>query len=90
MDAAGILSTTKKMDAARKLLDWAVSPEANELYAKNFAIVAIPGIQHKLEHIHGDIEGMLARNDFGYAASQRDTILADWSRRFDAKSEPKK
>ena len=90
MEAAGIVATTKKLDAAKKLLDWAVSPEANELYAKNFAVVAIPGIQHKLEHVPGDVEGMLAKNDFAFAASQRERILGEWSRRYDAKSEPKK
>jgi iron(III) transport system substrate-binding protein len=90
MEAAGIVATTKKLDAAKKLLDWAVSPEANELYAKNFAVVAIPGIQHKLEHVPGDVEGMLAKNDFAFAASQRERILGEWSRRYDAKSEPRK
>jgi len=90
MEAACIVATTKKLDAAKKLLDWAVSPEANELYAKNFAVVAIPGIQHKLEHVPGDVEGMLAKNDFAFAASQRERILGEWSRRYDAKSEPKK
>jgi iron(III) transport system substrate-binding protein len=90
MEASGIIVTTKKMDAARKLLDWSVTREANELYAKNFAVVAIPGIQHKLEFIAGDVESQLARNDFAKAASQRDTILAEWTKRYDGKSEPKK
>jgi iron(III) transport system substrate-binding protein len=90
MEASGIIVTTKKMDAARKLLDWSVTREANELYAKNFAVVAIPGVQHKLEFIAGDVEAQLARNDFAKAASQRDTILAEWTKRYDGKSEPKK
>jgi iron(III) transport system substrate-binding protein len=90
MEAAGIVAATKKMDAAKKLIDWAVTQQANELYAKNFAVVAIPGIQHKLEHINGNIESMLARNDFALAASQREKILGEWTRRYDGKSEPKK
>jgi iron(III) transport system substrate-binding protein len=90
MEASAILVTTKKMDAAKKLLDWSVTREANELYAKNFAVVAIPGIQHKLEFIAGDVEAQLAKNDFARAAAQRDTILAEWTRRYDGKSEPKK
>jgi iron(III) transport system substrate-binding protein len=90
MEASGILVTTKKLEAAKKLLDWSVTRQANELYAKNFAVVAIPGIQAKLEFIAGDVEAQLARNDFAKAAAQRDTILAEWTRRYDGKSEPKK
>jgi iron(III) transport system substrate-binding protein len=32
---------------------------------------------------------MLAKNDFQWAAANRDRILAEWTKRYDAKSEPK-
>jgi iron(III) transport system substrate-binding protein len=89
MEAAAITSTTKKTDAARKLLDWSLSEGANKLYAENFAIVALPGIQAKLENIQGDVEQMLAKNDFQWAAANRDRILAEWTKRYDGKSEAK-
>jgi iron(III) transport system substrate-binding protein len=89
MEASAIMSTTKKADAARKLLDWSVSEPANKLYADNFAVVAIPGIQAKLENIQGDVEQMLAKNDFQWAAANRDRILAEWTKRYDGKSEKK-
>lgn len=89
MEAAAIMSTTKKTDAAKKLLDWSVSEPANKLYADNFAVVAIPGIQAKLENIQGDVEQMLAKNDFQWAAANRDRVLAEWTRRYDGKSEKK-
>lgn len=89
MEAAAIMSTTKKTDAAKKLLDWSVSEAANKLYADNFAVVAIPGIQARLENIQGDVEQMLAKNDFQWAAANRDRILAEWTRRYDGKSEKK-
>jgi iron(III) transport system substrate-binding protein len=89
MEAAAIMSTTKKTDAAKKLLDWSVSEPANKLYADNFAVVAIPGIQAKLENIQGDVEQMLAKNDFQWAAANRDRILAEWTKRYDGKSEKK-
>jgi len=90
MEAAAITSTTKKTDAARKLLDWSLSEGANKLYAENFAIVALPGIQAKLENIQGDVEQMLAKNDFQWAAANRDRILAEWTKRYDGKSAPKR
>jgi len=87
MEATAILKTTKKPDAAKALADWAISREANELYAKNFAIVALPGVQEKLQFVDGDIEQMLAKNDFAWAAANRERILAEWSRRYEGKAE---
>ena len=89
MEAAAIMATTKKPDAAKKLLDWSLSEGANKLYAENFAIVALPGIQAKLENIQGDVEQMLAKNDFQWAAANRDRILGEWTKRYDSKSEQK-
>jgi iron(III) transport system substrate-binding protein len=89
MEAIGIMSTTKQLDAAKKLLDWAVTEEANRLYAENFAIVALPGVQAKLEHIKGDVEKMLVKNDFAWSAANRDRVLTEWTKRYDGKSEKK-
>src|SRR5438093_13493091 len=44
LEASGIMKTTKKVDAARKLLDWLATPAAMELFARHFAVVAVPGI----------------------------------------------
>lgn len=90
MEAAAIMSTTKQAAAAKKLLDWSVTEEANKLYAQNFAIVALPGVQSKLEHITGDVEAQLGKNDFAWAAANREKILAEWTKRYDGKSEAKK
>jgi iron(III) transport system substrate-binding protein len=87
IEAAGIVKGTKHMDAAKKLMDWIVSKEANEAYAKNFAIVAMPGVAPKLEFIPTDLESHLVKNDFAFAAKNRDKILAEWQKRYAAKSE---
>jgi iron(III) transport system substrate-binding protein len=87
MEAASIMATTKNLDAAKKLLDWSVTEEANKLYAENFAIVAYPGVQAKLEHVKGDVEAMLGKNDFAWSAANRDRVLAEWTKRYDGKSE---
>jgi iron(III) transport system substrate-binding protein len=90
MEAVAIAKNTKKLDAAKKLVDWAISRPANELYAQNFAVVALPGLQPKLEFIPGDIEKMLIKNNFAWAADNRERILAEWTKRYDGKSEAKK
>jgi iron(III) transport system substrate-binding protein len=89
LEAAGIVKTTKKMDAARKLMDWVATKEANVAYSKNFAIVAHPEVKPALAHIPADLDKRLIKNDFGYAAKNRDKILAEWQKRYAVKTEAK-
>jgi iron(III) transport system substrate-binding protein len=87
IEAAGIVRTTKKMDAAKKLMDWVATKEANQAYSKNFAIVAHPEVKPALPHIPADLESRLIKNDFAFAAKNRDRILTEWQKRYAAKSE---
>jgi iron(III) transport system substrate-binding protein len=89
LEASGIMKTTKKLDAARELMDWLATPAAMELYSKNFAVLAMPGIAKPLEFVPADYEQRLVKNDFSWSAKNRDKILAEWTKRYDAKSEPK-
>jgi len=90
MEAFAIMKNTKKLDAAKKLADWASSRAAMTEYAKGYAIVAVPGIAQPLPNVPADYEKRLAKNDFAWAAKNRDRILAEWTKRYDSKSEPKK
>jgi iron(III) transport system substrate-binding protein len=87
IEASGIMKNTKKMDAARKLMDWIASKDANEAYSKNFAIVAHPDVKPSLAFLPADLETKLIKNDFAFAAGNRDKILAEWQQRYAAKSE---
>ena len=87
MEAYGIMKGTKKLDAAKKLADWAASPAAMEEYAKNYAIVAIPGMAKPLPNIPANYEKMLLKNDFVWAAKNRDRILEEWNKRYNEKAE---
>jgi len=89
MEATAVMKTAKQPEAAQKLADWAVTAEANKLYAENFAVVAYPGIAAPMEFVQGDIQKMLSKNDFTWAAENRERILGEWSKRYDGKSEPK-
>src|SRR5436309_1100476 len=90
LEAFGIMKGTKKLDAAKKLADWASSKDAMLLYGKNFAITAQPGVAAPLANVPADYEKRLVKMDFKYAADNRERILAEWSKRYDSKSEPKK
>jgi iron(III) transport system substrate-binding protein len=89
IESSGIVKTTKKLDAAKKLMDWTATKEANEAYAKNFVIVAHPAVKAALPHIPSNLESRLIKNDFAFAAKNRDKILAEWNKRYNAKAEPK-
>ena len=89
VEATAIMKTSKKQEAAKVLADWAVTPDANKLYAANFAILALPEAQEKHEFIPADLEKRLAKNDFGWAAANRDRILTEWARRYESKAEKK-
>ncbi|CAN5342062.1 putative 2-aminoethylphosphonate ABC transporter substrate-binding protein [soil metagenome] len=91
MEATSIMKNTKKLEAAKALADWAVTKQANELYSANFAIVALPGIASKLEFLptETELEKKLVKVDFNWAAANRERILAEWSKRYEGKVEPK-
>ena len=90
LEAFAIHKGTKNLAAAKKLADWASSKDAMLLYGKNFAITAQPGVAPKLANIPADYESRLIKMDFAYSASNRERILAEWTKRYNAKSEPKK
>ncbi len=90
LEALGIMKATSKLAAAKKLADWASSKDAMKLYGKNFAITAQPGVAEPLKNIPADYEARLVKMDFKAAADNRERVLAEWTKRYDAKSEPKK
>lgn len=87
IEAAGIVKGTKKLEAAQRYLDWLASKEANELFARDWAIVAYPGIAKKVESIPVNYEKMLVKNDFSYIAKNRERVLNEWQKRYSGKSE---
>ena len=90
LEAFAIHKGTKKLDAAKKLADWASSKDAMLLYGKNFAITAQPGVAAPLANVPKDYEACLVKMDFSVAANSRERVLAEWNQRYNAKSEAKK
>jgi iron(III) transport system substrate-binding protein len=87
LESFAIHQGTKKLDAAKKLADWASSKDAMLLYGKNFAITAQPGVAAPLANVPRDYEARLVKMDFNWAAENRERILAEWNKRYNAKSE---
>lgn len=90
MEASAIVKGTKKLDAAKKLIDFTVSKEANQkLYNEVYAVVAYKGVAKPVENYPTDAQDKMIDNDFLWAAANREAILKEWQKRYDAKSEPK-
>jgi iron(III) transport system substrate-binding protein len=87
LEAFAIHKGTRKLEAAKKLADWASGKDAMLLYGKNFAITAQPGLAQPLANIPKDYESRLVKMDFGWAAENRERILAEWMKRYNGKSE---
>ena len=87
LEAFAIHKGTKKLEAAQKLADWASSKDAMMLYGKNFAITAQPGLAPPLANVPKDYESRLVKMDFNVAAENRERVLAEWTKRYNSKSE---
>jgi iron(III) transport system substrate-binding protein len=87
MGATAIVQGTRHLAAAQKLVDWAVTEEANRLYSEGFAVVTIPGLSKPLPHFPSGVLDAMIPNDFAWAARHRQAILAEWQKRYDTKSE---
>ncbi len=89
MDAAAILRGTKHPKEVRRLMDFAASREANELYASFVSQVAMSGIaSHIRDYPPGVAESMI-KNDFAWASENRARILAEWAKRYEGKAAKK-
>jgi len=49
----------------------------------------MPGVAKPVENFPPDIIEKMIDNDFAWAAANRMVILAEWQKRYDAKSDPK-
>jgi iron(III) transport system substrate-binding protein len=90
LEAFAIVDGTDKLEAAQALADWSVSRRANEIYAENYAVVAMPGVGERPAHFPAGIEERMIDNDFLWAAENRMRILDEWRNRYDAKTEKEK
>jgi iron(III) transport system substrate-binding protein len=88
MQVAGIMKNTKNLDDAKTFMDWIVTEDAMKVYARNNEVVAL-NVPDRPAHAR-DIETKMIKNDFAWAAKELPRIVAEWRKRYDTKTEPKK
>ena len=84
IEGAGLIAGTPREAAARRLLDWAISDEALDLFAKEFAVVAVPARSKSIAGLPADLAARLESMNLAWVATHRERILAEWSRRYEA------
>ena len=89
VEANALIKKAEIKDVSKTFLDWAISPEVMAKYAGSFSITSVKTDVPLPQGFIADPEKQLAENDLRWAAANRDRILAEWTKRFDAKSEPK-
>jgi iron(III) transport system substrate-binding protein len=89
MEATAIVKGTKNLAAAQKLADFAISKQAYELYGKYYAIVGYPGMNPAPPNYPPSADAAMAKIDLDKMGQERSKILAEWTKRYDAKSAPK-
>ncbi|WP_257254358.1 MULTISPECIES: putative 2-aminoethylphosphonate ABC transporter substrate-binding protein [unclassified Endozoicomonas] len=88
VESVGLVAGTDQAAAAKKLIDWSLSQQANEQYVEAYPVVGHKDVSKKVPN-YPDVESAMVDMDFGEMASERETVLAEWSKRFDHMSEPK-
>ena len=89
IEANALVKKDKINPAARTFLDWAISDEVMAKYASSYPVTAAKTSIAIPAGYPADPVAQLIKNDFNWAAANRDRILAEWLKRYDAKSEAK-
>jgi len=90
IEANALIKKANTKPAAKTFLDWAISPEISKLYAEGFPVTAVKtDVPIPQGYPTDPVKQLIPNNDFKWAANNRDAILAEWTKRFDSKSEKK-
>ena len=90
VEANALIKKPRIKKDAKTFLDWAISDEAMQMYAKVYPIVATDIAVQAPAGWPKDPTTVLIKNDLQWAAKNRQRILDEWTRRYDGKSQPKK
>lgn len=91
MEATAIMKGTDKLDAAKKVADFAASAAANQLYNESYQVLARKDVEAKVPENYpaNEQDLLISPNNFEWAAKNREAILTEWQKRYGSKDEPK-
>jgi len=90
LEANALIKKANIKKEAKIFLDWAVSDVVMKEYNKNYAIISIKNSNPLPEGYAKEPLKQLFKNDFDWAAKNRDRILKKWEEHYGSKTEAKK
>lgn len=90
LEANALIKKPQIKPEAKTFLDWALSKPAMQEYAQSYAVTGYPTGTPIPPGFPADPAKQMIKNDFKWAAQHRDSILTEWTKRYDGKSEAKK
>lgn len=90
LEANALVKKAHIKPEAKAFLDWALSLPAMKEYAQSYAVTGYPTGTPIPAGFPKDPAKQMIKNDFDWAAKNRDRILTEWTKRYDGKSEAKK
>lgn len=90
MEATSIMKGTAHVKEAQALADFAATADANALYNEYYQVLARTDVKAKTpENYPAGEEKLMIKNDFYWAAANREAILKEWQKRYGTKDAPK-
>lgn len=90
VEASGIMKASKNKEAAQAFMDWSITPAAMKVFNDYLPLLARPDLAKPVKYFPKETQKKMIKNDFAWAATNRERILKEWQSRYDVKSEPKK
>ena len=89
IEAIALPKGSRHPEAAKLMLDWAVTREASQTFNKYYGIVGFPGLNNGPPNSIPDGDALAADYSVEWSIDNRDRLIAEWFKRYNAKSEPK-
>jgi iron(III) transport system substrate-binding protein len=86
MEANALIQKPTINPSAKLFLSWAISSPAFKEYSQHFVMMSNPAFTHPPEGFTAHPHEQMIKNDFVWAAKNRERILTEWTRRFGNKS----
>jgi iron(III) transport system substrate-binding protein len=90
IEAVALVKGAKNVADAKVMADWLSSREAAEISAKFLPMSAYDDIQSLPKNYPADEKAKLLKMDFTKLAASRETVMAEWQKRYGNKVPPKK
>lgn len=82
IEASAIIEGTKHRPEAEAFLNWAMSEDAMRIYAKSFAVIAVPKLAAPVPNLPSDLSSRLAKADLRWLARNRARVITTWTERY--------